>query len=95
MLPRRPGIDADPQFIELMKIVHVRTLGEATAAILKANSENPSKEVIEAYYKQNSNKFEVIKVERVIIPVAARKITGSAAEVAKKTRQLAEHKSAP
>ena len=86
----KAGIDADPQFIELMKIVHVRTLGEAYRRYLEGKFGNPSQEVIEAYYKQNSNKFETIKVERVIIPVAARKITGSAAEVAKKTQQLAE-----
>ena len=86
----KAGIDKDPQFMELMKIVHVRTLGEAYRRYLEGKFGNPSQEDIEAYYKQNTSKFETIKVERVIVPVAARKITGSAAEVAKKTRELAE-----
>lgn len=86
----KAGIDKDPQFVALMKIVRVRTLGEAYRRYLEGKYGNPSQDDIEAYYKQNTNKFETIKVERVIIPVAARKITGSAADVAKKTRELAE-----
>jgi parvulin-like peptidyl-prolyl cis-trans isomerase-like protein len=85
----KAGIDKDSQFEELMKIVRVRTLGEAYRRYLEAKFGNPSQEDVEAYYKQNTTKFETIKVERVIVPVAARKITGSPAEVAKKTRELA------
>jgi hypothetical protein len=86
----KAGIDKDPQFVELMKIVRVRTLGEAYRRYLEGKFGNPSDAEVEDYYKQSTSKFETIKVERVIIPVAARKITGTPAEIAKKTRELAE-----
>jgi len=85
----KAAIDKDPQFMELMKIVRVRTLGEAYRRYLEGKFNNLSQEDVEAYYKQNSSKFETIKVERVIVPVAARKITGTPDEIAKKTRELA------
>jgi PPIC-type PPIASE domain len=87
----KAGIDKDPQFEELMRIVHVRTLGEAYRRYLEGKFGNPSQEEIEAYYKQSANKFETIKVERIIIPTASnRKLTGTPAENAKKLRELAD-----
>ncbi len=74
MPPEKAGVDKDPQYMELMKIVQVRTLGEAYKRYLEAKFGNPSQEEIETYYKQNGAKFEAIKVERVIIPVSSRKI---------------------
>ena len=87
----KAGIDKDPQFEELMRIVHVRTLGEAYRRYLEGKFGNPSQEDIEAYYKQNTNKFDTIKVERIIIPTAStRKLSGTPAENAKKLRELAD-----
>ena len=87
---RKAGVDKDPQYMELMRIVQVRTLGEAYKRYLEAKFGNPSQEEIETYYKQNGAKFEAIKVERVIIPVSSRKLGGSAEEVAKKAKELAD-----
>jgi PPIC-type PPIASE domain len=86
----KAGIDKDPQFIELMKIVHIRTLGEAYRRYLENKANNPTPEELEAYYKQNSAKFETIKVERVIIPpVSGSRSAGSPADAAKKVKDLA------
>jgi hypothetical protein len=86
----KAGVDKDPQFMELMKIVHIRTLGEAYKRYLEAKFGNPSQEEIETYYKQNGARFEAIKVERVIIPVSSRKFSGSSDQVTKKAKELAE-----
>lgn len=64
----KAGIDKDPQFLELMKIVRVRTLAETYRHLLEAKANNPSPEELQAYYQKNSPKFEQIKAERVIIP---------------------------
>ena len=86
----KAGVDKDPHFLELMKIVHIRTLGEAYKRYLEAKFGNPSQEEVETYYKQNGAKFEAIKVERVIIPVSSRKFAGSPDEMAKKAKGLAD-----
>ncbi len=87
----KSGIDKDPQFLELMKIVRVRTMGEAYKHYLENKANNPTQEELEAYYKQNSAKFETIRIERVIVPPAiGRRGTNTAADATKKARELAD-----
>jgi hypothetical protein len=87
----KAGIEKDPHFIELMKIVRVRTLADAYRHYLEDKANNPSPEELAAFYKQNTAKYEQIKVDRVIVPPVNRGRTSiSAADAAKKTRELAD-----
>ena len=86
----KAGIDKDPQFVELMKIVRIRTLGEAYRHYLENKANNPTPEELEAYYKQNAAKFETIHVERVIVPPATgRNAKTTPADAGKKAKELA------
>ncbi len=87
----KAGLEKDPQFIELMKIVRIRTLAEAYRYVLEDKANNPSQEDVEAFYKQNSSKFEQIRAERVIIPrvTRAHPVAATPAEAAKKVTDLA------
>lgn len=86
----KAGITKDPQVIELLKIVQVRTLGEAYKRYLEGKFGNPSQEDIDAYYKQNTAKFETVSVDRVIVPVVnSRKTPVPQTEVVNKAKELA------
>ncbi|HYX52656.1 MAG TPA: peptidylprolyl isomerase [Candidatus Limnocylindrales bacterium] len=87
---KKAGIDKDPQIVELMKVAQVRALAEGYRQYLQTRSENPSQDEIEAFYKQNTSKFEQVRLERVIIPpVSGRRVSGSAADAVKKVKDLA------
>ena|SRR5579884_81520 len=86
---QKSGIDKDPQFAELMKIAHVRAMGEVYRQFMENKAQNPSQEEIEAYYKENTAKFEQIKLERVIVPPAVNPRRGTPAEAGKKAKELA------
>jgi hypothetical protein len=83
------GVDKDPQFLELMKIIRLRTLSDFYRRSLESKASNLSPEEIQAYYKEHPAKYEQIRLERVIVP-PARGHTTSAADAAKKARDLAE-----
>lgn len=86
----KAGVDKDPQFLEQMKLVRMRTIADFYKRVLETRANNPSPDEIAAYYKQNSSKFEQIKIERVIIPtISGRRISGTAADAAKKVKDLA------
>ncbi|HET9790120.1 MAG TPA: peptidylprolyl isomerase [Candidatus Angelobacter sp.] len=70
----RSGLDKDPQFQELMKIIRVRTLADSYRRQLQQKNSNPSNEQIENYYKQNIAKFEQIDLDRVAIPLSNPKL---------------------
>jgi PPIC-type PPIASE domain len=87
----KAGIEKDPRFIELMKIVRVRSLADAYRHFLEDKANNPTPDELEAFYKQNAAKYEQIKVEKVIIPPVNRSHPPmSQAEVAKKTKEIAD-----
>jgi hypothetical protein len=87
---QKAGIDKDPQFIELMKIAHVRSMGEAYRQFMENKAQNPSQEEIEAFYKQNTPKFEQIRVEKVIVPpVSNRRVAATPADAGKRAKELA------
>jgi hypothetical protein len=83
------GVDKDPQFLELMKIMRLRTLSDFYRRSLETKASNPSPEEIQAYYKEHPTKYEQIRLERVIVPPARGRAT-SAADAAKKARNVAE-----
>jgi hypothetical protein len=83
------GVDKDPQFLELMKIMRLRTLSDFYRRSLESKASNPSPEEIQAYYKEHPAKYEQIRLERVIVP-PARGNAASAADASKKARDIAE-----
>ena len=86
----KSGIDKDPRFQELLRIARVRSLAEAYRRSLDEKYANPSPEEIEAYYQQNITKYEVLKVERIIMPsVNPSRAPAARAEFEKKFQQLA------
>ncbi|HEY2115328.1 MAG TPA: peptidyl-prolyl cis-trans isomerase [Candidatus Angelobacter sp.] len=64
----KAGVDKDPRFQELMKVTRARTLADAYRRYLQEKYSNPSPEEIAEYYKQNINKFEQQKIDRIMIP---------------------------
>ena len=65
---RKEGMENDPKFIELMQFLRVRTLAESYKREQQEKFGTPSQEDIEAYYRQNLDKFEDLKVRRIFIP---------------------------
>jgi hypothetical protein len=62
------GVDKDPRFLDLMTIARARALAESYRRYLQEKYANPSADEIAAYYKQNVDKFEQMKIERIHVP---------------------------
>jgi hypothetical protein len=86
----KSGIDKDPRFQELLRIARIRSLADAYRRSLDEKFSNPLPQEIEAYYQQNISKYEVLKVERIIMPsVNPNRAPAARAEFEKKFQQLA------
>ena len=86
----KTGAESDPRFQELMRIARIRALAETYRHSLEEKYSNPSQQEIEAYYKENIDKYEALKVERIIVPTANFNRTPAArAEYDKKIKDLA------
>ena len=86
----KAGVEKDPRFQEFMKVARTRALADAYRRYLEEKYAKPSDEEIEAYYKQNSGKFQQVKIDRIIIPrVNPKRPQEDRNEFAKKARQLA------
>lgn len=86
----KQGADKDPQFLELMRIIRVRTLADAYRRQLQQKYGNPSDSEIEAYYKQNIGKFEQVELDRIAIPRTNPKLPREAqADFEKRGQKLA------
>ncbi|MGH9636373.1 MAG: peptidyl-prolyl cis-trans isomerase [Candidatus Angelobacter sp.] len=62
------GVEKDPRFKDLMTIARARALAESYRRYLREKYSNPSDEEIAAYYKQNADKFEQVKIDRIHVP---------------------------
>jgi hypothetical protein len=62
------GVDKDPRFLDLMTIARARALAESYRRYLQEKYGKPSDDEIAAYYKQNADKFEQTKIERIHVP---------------------------
>jgi parvulin-like peptidyl-prolyl isomerase len=62
------GLDKDPKFQELMRVVRLNSLTEAYRRSLEEKYRNPSDADIKAYYDKNVAKFEQVKLSRVFVP---------------------------
>jgi parvulin-like peptidyl-prolyl isomerase len=65
---QKAGIDKDPNFLEVMRLVRMRTLQDFYRRSLEEKYRNPPIGEIEAYYKQNLAKYEEVKLSRIFIP---------------------------
>jgi hypothetical protein len=87
---QKAGAENDPRFQELMRIARIRALAETYRHSLEEKYSNPSQQEIEEYYKANIDKYEALKVERIIVPTANFNRTQAArAEYDRKVKQLA------
>src|SRR6476661_4668741 len=62
------GIENTPAFIEVMRVLRMKTLGDLYRNQLAEQYRNPSQQEIEDYYKTNQDKFEGAKLTRIFIP---------------------------
>jgi hypothetical protein len=62
------GVDKDPRFLDQMTIARARALAESYRRYLQEKYGKPSDDEIAAYYKQNADKFEQTKIERIHVP---------------------------
>ena len=86
----RSGMDKDPQFQELMRIIRVRTLADSYRRQLQQKNSNPSSEQIENYYRQNAGKFDQIELDRIAIPLSNPKLAKEAqADFRQKAQSMA------
>lgn len=62
------GIENTPGYIEVMRVLRLKTLGDLYRNQLAEQYRNPSQQEIEDYYKANQDKFEGAKLTRIFIP---------------------------
>jgi hypothetical protein len=62
------GIENTPAFVEVMRVLRMKTLGDLYRNQLAEQYRNPSQQEIEDYYKANQEKFEGAKLTRIFIP---------------------------
>lgn len=65
---QKAGVDKDPKFAELMRVLRMRTLADFYRRDLEEKYRNPPDAEIQAYYNQNLSKYEEIKLSRIFIP---------------------------
>lgn len=64
------GVENTPAFIEVMRVLRMKTLGDLYRNQLAEQYRNPSQQEIEDYYKANQDKFEGVKLSRIFIPAS-------------------------
>ncbi|HEV7552133.1 MAG TPA: peptidyl-prolyl cis-trans isomerase [Candidatus Angelobacter sp.] len=62
------GIENTPTYVEVMRVLRLKTLGDLYLNQLAEEYRNPSQQEIEAYYQGNQQKFEGAKLSRIYIP---------------------------
>jgi len=64
----KAGVDKDPKFTEVMRLVRMRTLADIYRRDLEEKYHTPPLNEIQAYYDQNVPRYEEIKLSRIFIP---------------------------
>src|SRR5438270_1450686 len=64
------GIENTPAFVEVMRVLRMKTLGDLYRNQLAEQYRNPSEQEIQDYYKANPDKFEGAKLSRIFIPAS-------------------------
>jgi PPIC-type PPIASE domain len=62
------GIENTPGYIEVMRVLRLKTLGDLYRNQLAEQYRTPSQQEVEDYYKANQDKFEGAKLTRIFIP---------------------------
>jgi hypothetical protein len=62
------GVENSPEYMEVMRVLRLKTLTDIYRTDLAAQFRNASQEEIEAYYKANESKFESAKLSRIYLP---------------------------
>jgi hypothetical protein len=65
---RKAGIERDPRFAEVMRLARMRAMGDMYNALMQENARKIAPEAIEAYYKNNIDKFEELTLRRITLP---------------------------
>ena len=64
----KAGVDKDPKFQEILKLQRMKLLGDMYLNNYQEQHKNPSDQELQAYYNQNSAKFQEVKLGRIFIP---------------------------
>lgn len=64
----KAGVEKDPLFQELLAVMRSRALADIYRRSMVQRYSNPTSEEIEAYYKQNLDKYERLQIDRVFVP---------------------------
>ncbi len=87
----KAGMEKDANFQELMKIVRIRTLAQAYRHSLEQKYSTPNADEVSAYYNQNIQQYQQLRLDRIFIPRVNPKIAPAGqAEFAKKAEKVAQ-----
>ena len=64
----KAGVDKDPKFLEVMRLVRMRTLADIYRRDMEEKYRTPPSNEIQGYYNQNVSRYEEIKLSRIFIP---------------------------
>jgi hypothetical protein len=62
------GVENTPTYVEVMRVLRLKTLGDLYLNQLAEQYRNPPEEEIEAYYQANQQKYEAAKLSRIYLP---------------------------
>jgi hypothetical protein len=62
------GVENSPNYVEVMRVLRLKTLGDLYLNQLAEQYRNPSEQEIAAYYQSNPQKYEAAKLSRIYIP---------------------------
>ncbi len=65
---KKAGMEKDPDFLELMRVVRMQTLENFYRRKMEEKYRNPPAAEIQAYYNQNLPKYEEVKLSRIFVP---------------------------
>lgn len=85
---QKAGVEKDPAFAEVMRVVRMRTLEDFYRRNLEEKYRHPPDAEVQAYYNQNLSKYEEIKLSRIFIP-AKNPAAQNKDDSEKKTAQVA------
>lgn len=87
------GVENTPNYVEVMRVLRLKTLGDLYLNQLAEQYRNPSEQEIDAYYQANQQKYEAAKLSRIYIPKNdpdVQATTETKQEYQKKVQQLAD-----
>jgi len=64
----KAGLDKDPRFLEIMKLMRMRTLEDIYRRNLEEKYRTPAQPEIQEYYNKNLLKYDELKLSRIFIP---------------------------